>query len=191
MRRYRIRHQAGRDAQFIRERTLMKIRYRAVAAASAVAISAAMGLAIAAAAPAQASTGYSICDEYGGGWCINSPGVGNPVVTLSSKFASFKAINATKWDGHDVAEQQVGAGPDCLEAYAGFVYVFKCSKGDTYQEWWWDQSSDNMVNVGLSGSSGDECMTAVSLENGSNVSLDYCANIAQDGWVSNDGVQGP
>jgi hypothetical protein len=122
-----------------------------------------IGIAI---APAQAATTYTIC-TVGEPPCLNSPGFGGNVNAVISKYASYQAIAPTTWVNpvqggtRDVAEQQVGKGPNCLEwnGTTGAVQVETCTgpkseggNGATEkasQEWWWDtiDGADWLVNV--------------------------------------------
>jgi hypothetical protein len=104
------------------------------------------GLAGVSALPANASASYPICDYAV--YCLNSPGAGNNVVAVMTHYASFTAVYPTKWKGHDVAGQQIGAGPDCL-TYNGttnLIYAAVCN-GRPSQEFWWYQNEDYMINT--------------------------------------------
>jgi hypothetical protein len=154
------------------------------------------------AAPAGASSGYTIC-EGGGSLCLNSPGFGNNVRAVSSLYAAYYAVNATTWDGHDVAEQQVGNGPNCLQANGSTldVFVTTCTSGRASQEWWWDPSNHHLVNVYLTSHYGvDWYMYGESTSSTSDAVIlqTACTNpsgcIGPPGtpvWDSNNGVTGP
>jgi hypothetical protein len=96
--------------------------------------------------PASASATYTICNYAP--YCLNSPGAGNNVEAVAANYASFTAVYPTTWDGHDVAAQRIGAGPDCL-TYNGttnLIYAAVCN-GRPSQEFWWDQNTDWMINT--------------------------------------------
>jgi hypothetical protein len=161
--------------------------------------------------PAQASSTYTICanngQPYDGEYyCLNSPGFGNNVVVLDAHYARYTEYYSTKWvtpwgADVDVASQQVGAGPNCLQANGstGYVLVTTCTSSRASQQWWWDPSTHQMVNEYLTSlyysTNGGQLvyMFALSPSSGSGVVLCNAAGwicTLGDGaiWQSNSGA---
>jgi hypothetical protein len=104
------------------------------------------GILSASAVPASATTSYTICTDSET-YCLNSPGAGNNVVDLNANYASYTAVYQNTWDGHDVAAQKIGAGPDCLtwNGSTDLIYAAVCN-GRASQEFWWNPAIHTMVN---------------------------------------------
>lgn len=141
---------------------------------------------------AQAASYPTICIGNGSDFCLNSPGaVGDYVKVVDAHAATFRPIDPSKWDGHDVAEQQIGAGPNCLTEPAwsgGGAVVEKCA-GDKDQLYWWNPSNDELENVGEQTCLG---ISAWPPTNGEETIGFPCSQaFNQDEWASDDGVSGP
>jgi hypothetical protein len=154
--------------------------------------------------PAQANSAYTICN--GLGLCLNSPGLNNDVRAVSSKYAGYFAIDGTTWAGKRVALQQVGNGPNCLEAIIQTltVAVKPCNDGTgpegLAQQWWWN-SAHQLVNVYVTEQEGGSPTNPAYMyanSNGDVGIVEVCSAPSCIGpgsstweWDSNNGVEGP
>ncbi len=117
--------------------------------------------ATAVASPASAASEYLWQNLDGGKLFMHAPAEDGASVYLGANngAATFQSHDCTSWDDKTVCESQLVTNTNyCLDDVAGSLESWTCQSSNKDEEFWWDQSTGQLVSVGNSGNSPEDCL---------------------------------